>query len=315
MLVASRAARNAVRVLSKSPTRPSAPSRVRTMASASADASFNKTDKRRMLHAVFRVGDQPASAKFFQQALGLKETRFRDVPEGSYSNGFYAYGPEEKNFALETTYNYGVDSYDIGEGFGHFGVATKDVAELADRIRKAGGTITREPGPVKGGTTVIAFAKDPTGYMWELIERKNLAADAEPLCQVMLRVTDLDASIKYYTEVLGMRLLRTRVNEEHKYTLAFVGYEDEDKGTVIELTYNHGRGPENPYKPGNAYAQVAISTDDVYKSAEAIKAAGGKVTREPGPVPGIGTKILATVDPDGYKYVLVDNADFLEELK
>jgi lactoylglutathione lyase len=214
--------------------------------------------------------------------------------------------------------------------------------------------------------------------MWELIERKNLAPDSEPLCQVMLRVTDLDASIKYYTEVLGMRLLRTRVNEEHKYTLAFVGYEDEDKvraatscaltlvlqapqtsgaffapkneagktqkkktkkararsrltppptpnpkttnpnqtqGTVIELTYNHGRGPENPYKPGNAYAQVAISTDDVYKSAEAIKAAGGQVTREPGPVPGIGTKILATVDPDGYKYVLVDNADFLEELK
>lgn len=87
------------------------------------------------------------------------------------------------------------------------------------------------------------------------------------------------------------------------------------QGTVIELTYNHGRGPENPYKPGNAYAQVAISTGDVYKSAEAIRAAGGKVTREPGPVPGIGTKILATVDPDGYKYVLVDDKDFLEELK
>jgi len=111
------------------------------MASASADASFNKTDKRRMLHAVFRVGDQPAPAKFFQQALGMRETRFRDVPEGKYSNGFYAYGPEETNFALETTYNYGVDSYDIGEGFGHFAVATKDVAALADRIRKAGGTV------------------------------------------------------------------------------------------------------------------------------------------------------------------------------
>lgn len=214
--------------------------------------------------------------------------------------------------------------------------------------------ITREPGPVKGGTTVIAFAKDPTGYMWELIERKNLAADSEPLCQVMLRVTDLDASVRYYTEVLGMRLLRKRVNEEQGYTLAFVGYEDEDKvrmrcrpsrkkmetrrlfaspraprsasqspplhthtqqGTVIELTYNHGRGPENPYKPGNAYAQVAISTDDVYKSAEAIRAAGGAITREPGPVPGIGTKIVATTDPDGWKYVLVDNSDFLGELK
>jgi lactoylglutathione lyase len=202
-------------------------------ASSSDASSFNKTDRRRMLHAVFRVGDQPASKKFFTEALGMTETRFRDIPEGKYMNGFYAYGPETTNFALETTYNYGVESYEIGEGFGHFGVCTRDVKALADRIRAAGGVITREPGPVKGGTTVIAFARDPTGYMWELIERKDMAEKAgpgsEPLCQVMLRVTDLDASVRYYTEVLGMRLLRTRVNEEHKYTLAFVGYEDEDK--------------------------------------------------------------------------------------
>lgn len=132
----------------RSPRRPAAPSRAgrataTTMASADAapDASFNKADRRRMLHAVFRVGNQPASAKFFTEALGMRETRFRDVPEGKYSNGFYAYGPETKNFALETTYNYGVESYDVGEGFGHFGVATKDVAELAERIRAAGGTV------------------------------------------------------------------------------------------------------------------------------------------------------------------------------
>ena len=80
----------------------------------------------------------------------------------------------------------------------------------------------------------------------------------------------------------------------------------------MELTYNYG---VESYAKGNAYAQVAVSTSDVYKSAEAIKEAGGVITREPGPVPGIGTKILATTDPDGYKYVLVDNADFLQELK
>lgn len=170
--------------------------------------------------------------------------------------------------------------------------------------------MSREPGPVKGGKTNIAFVKDPTGYSWELIERKGDIP--EPLAQVMLRVGDLDKSIKFYTEVLGMKLLRTRENPEYKYTLAFLGYNDEDKTTVFELTYNWGT---TEYDKGNAYAQVAISTKDVYKTADQIKAAGGKVTREPGPVPGIGTKILAAVDPDGYKLVFVDWEDFLNELK
>lgn len=100
--------------------------------------------------------------------------------------------------------------------------------------------ITREPGPVKGGSTVIAFAKDPTGYMWELIEREDAPASggrSEPICQVMLRVTDLGASVAYYTEALGMRLLRRRVNEEQGYTLAFVGYEDEDKVGRVGLLF------------------------------------------------------------------------------
>lgn len=180
-------------------------------------------------------------------------------------------------------------------------------------MRAAGGKVTREPGPVKGGTTVIAFVEDPTGYKWELIERKGTSIP-EPIAQVMLRVTDLDASIAYYEAALGMRLIRKRDNPQYEYTLAFMGYGPEEESTVFELTYNWGKHSYDNML-GKGYAQVAISTGDVYKTADAIKAAGGTVTREPGPVPGIGTKIVATTDPDGWKTVLVDEADFLAELK
>ncbi|KAK6124487.1 hypothetical protein DH2020_017269 [Rehmannia glutinosa] len=173
----------------------------------------------------------------------------------------------------------------------------KYVYKLVEDIKAKGGTITREPGPVKGGSSVIAFAKDPDGYLFELIQR---GPTPEPLCQVMLRVGDLDRAIKFY----------------EKYTIAMMGYADEYETTVLELTYNYG---VTEYTKGNAYAQVAISTDDVYKSAEvvnlAIQELGGKITRQPGPIPGINTKITSFLDPDGWKTVLVDNADFLKELK
>ncbi|XP_027191799.2 probable lactoylglutathione lyase, chloroplastic [Cicer arietinum] len=109
-----------------------------------------------------------------------------------------------------------------------------------------------------------------------------------------------------------MELLRTRDNPENKYTIAMLGYGPEDKTTVLELTYNYG---VTEYDKGNAYAQIAIGTDDVYKTAEAIKLSKGKVTREPGPLPGINTKITACLDPDGWKTVFVDNIDFLKELE
>lgn len=167
-----------------------------------------------MLHAVYRVGDMDGSIGFYEQAFGMRLLRYRDVPSEKYSNAFLGFGAEETNFALELTYNYGVDAYDIGSGFGHFGLAVPDAAAVCAKARAAGGTVTREPGPVKGGATVIAFVKDPTGYTWELIERKGVAIP-EPICQVMLRVTDLDASIAYYRDALGMQLLRKRENEQY----------------------------------------------------------------------------------------------------
>ncbi|KGQ33350.1 lactoylglutathione lyase [Gallibacterium anatis] len=124
------------------------------------------------------------------------------------------------------------------------------------------------------------------------------------LLHTMLRVGDLERSIKFYTEVLGMRVLRCSENPEYKYSLAFVGYDDEDKTAVIELTYNWG---VSQYDLGSAFGHIAIGVDDIYATCEAVKAAGGKVTREPGPVKG-GTTVIAFIeDPDGYKIEFIEN--------
>ncbi|KAL8136770.1 hypothetical protein V2J09_002771 [Rumex salicifolius] len=247
-------------------------------------------DKHRFLHAVYRVGDLDRTIKFYTEGFGMKLLRKRDIPEEKYSNAFLGFGPEESHFVVELTYNYGVDKYDIGTGFGHFAIATPDVYKLVEKLRAIGGNISREPGPVKGGSSHIAFVKDPDGYTFELIQREKIG---EPLCQVMLRVGDLERSIKFYEKAMGMKLLRKIDRPEYKYTLAMMGYGPEEEVTVLELTYNYG---------------VAISTDDVYKSAEAVNVVtqelGGKITRQPGPIPGINTKITSFLDPDGWKTIL-----------
>ncbi|KAG4194632.1 hypothetical protein ERO13_A06G065300v2 [Gossypium hirsutum] len=172
-----------------------------------------KKDKRRMLHVVYRVGDLDRTIKFYTECLGMKLLRKRDIPEERYTNAFLGYGPEDSHFVIELTYNYGVDKYEIGTAFGHFGIAVEDVAKAVELIKAKGGKVTREPGPVKGGSTVIAFIEEPNGYKFELIER---GPTPEPLCQVMLCVGDLDHSITFYEKAFGMELLRTRDNPEYK---------------------------------------------------------------------------------------------------
>ncbi|KAL0694381.1 hypothetical protein Bca4012_061561 [Brassica carinata] len=268
-----------------------------------------KNDTRRFFHVVYRVGNLDRTIKFYTECFGMKVSRKRDVPKEKYSNAFMSFGPEKSHFSVELTYNYGVSSYDIGDGLGHFAISTQDVYKMVETVRAKGGNVTREPGPVKGGSSIIAFVKDPDGYPFILIQR---GPAPEPLCQVMLRVGDLDRAIKFYEKALGMRLLRRIEKPEYKYTIGMMGY---DESIVLELTYNYG---VTEYKKGNAYAQIAIGTDDVYKSGEVVKMVnkelGGKITREPGPLPGIGTKIVSFLDPDGWKTVLVDNKDFMKEL-
>jgi lactoylglutathione lyase len=123
------------------------------------------------------------------------------------------------------------------------------------------------------------------------------------ILHTMLRVGDLQRSIGFYTEVLGMKLLRTTDRPDQKYSLAFVGYESEDRSAVIELTYNYG---VERYDLGTAYGHVALEVDDIKKTCEAVRSKGGKVTREPGPVKG-GTTVIAFVeDPDGYKIEFIE---------
>ncbi|MGR5360884.1 lactoylglutathione lyase [Vibrio mediterranei] len=124
------------------------------------------------------------------------------------------------------------------------------------------------------------------------------------ILHTMLRVGDLDKSISFYTDVIGMKLLRKNENTEYKYTLAFLGFSDESEGAVIELTYNWG---VTEYDLGSAYGHIAIGVDDIYSTCDAIKAAGGNVTREPGPVKGGTTQIAFVKDPDGYMIELIQN--------
>ena len=124
------------------------------------------------------------------------------------------------------------------------------------------------------------------------------------ILHTMLRVGDMDRSIHFYQNVLGMRLLRTSENTEYKYSLAFLGYDDEENSSVIELTYNWG---VSEYEMGTAYGHIAIGVEDIYATCEAVKQAGGKITREPGPVKGGKTVIAFVEDPDGYKIEFIEN--------
>ena len=130
----------------------------------------------RILHTMLRVGDLERSTRFYTEVLGMRVLRRRDVPDFKYTLAFVGYGDESEGAVLELTYNYGVDKYDLGSAFGHIAVEVPDAAAACHEVRVKGGTVTREAGPVKGGTTVIAFVQDPDGYKIELIEHRPATA-------------------------------------------------------------------------------------------------------------------------------------------
>lgn len=130
----------------------------------------------RILHTMLRISDMARSIEFYTKVLGMQVLRTSDNPEYKYSLAFVGYGKESENAVIELTYNWGVDSYDLGNAFGHIALGVNDVAATCQSIRSAGGKVTREAGPVKGGTTIIAFVEDPDGYKIELIENKSANA-------------------------------------------------------------------------------------------------------------------------------------------
>ena len=125
----------------------------------------------KILHTMLRVGELQRSIDFYTQIMGMSLLRTTDRPDQKYSLAFVGYGDESAGAVIELTYNYGVSSYDLGAGFGHIAIAVANAADTCARIKSAGGLVTREAGPVKGGNTVIAFVQDPDGYKIELIER------------------------------------------------------------------------------------------------------------------------------------------------
>ena len=125
----------------------------------------------RLLHTMLRVGDLDRSIDFYTRLLGMRLLRTTERPEQKYTLAFVGYGSNPEHAEIELTYNHGVTGYELGTAYGHIALGVPDVAAACERIRAGGGTITREPGPVKGGSTVIAFVADPDGYKIELIER------------------------------------------------------------------------------------------------------------------------------------------------
>lgn len=124
----------------------------------------------RLLHTMLRVGNLEESLKFYTEVLGMKLLRQKDYPDGKFTLAFVGYGDESDHTVLELTYNWGVDKYDLGNAYGHIAIGVDDIYTTCNEIKARGGKVVREPGPMKHGTTVIAFVEDPSGYKIELIQ-------------------------------------------------------------------------------------------------------------------------------------------------
>ncbi|KAF8024034.1 hypothetical protein BT93_F1287 [Corymbia citriodora subsp. variegata] len=277
-----------------------------------------KNDTRRFLNAIIRVGDLNRTVKFYKECFGMQLLSQKDFPEKKYSKAIVGFGPQESHFVLELIYIYGVEKYEVGTAWGHFGIAAEDIYPIVEKVRQLGGAVTKEPGTNEGGSQVYAFVEDPNGYSFELLQR---GPTPEPLCQIMLQVTDLDRTASFYEKEvfdqtqkvtllqndsrIGMNILFKYDSPQDQViiSIAMVGYgSDQTQTTVIELKYNYN---VTEYTAGNAYIQAAIGTDHVYKSAAAValvtQELGGNIVCLPGPNPKTNTTMTSFLDPDSRK--------------
>ncbi len=126
----------------------------------------------RILHTMLRVGDLERSLKFYTEVLGMRLLRRKDYPDGKFTLAFVGYGEESETTVLELTHNWGVEKYELGNAYGHIAIDVDDAYQACEDVKRLGGRVTREAGPMKHGTTVIAFVEDPDGYKIEFIQRK-----------------------------------------------------------------------------------------------------------------------------------------------
>ncbi|MCC5642118.1 lactoylglutathione lyase [Nostoc sp. CHAB 5824] len=140
----------------------------------------------RLLHTMLRVGNLEKSLKFYCEVLGMKLLRQKDYPGGEFTLAFVGYGDESDNTAIELTYNWGVEKYELGNAYGHIALGVDDIYATCEEIRNQGGKVVRQPGPMKHGSTVIAFVEDPDGYKLELIQLGTQGSAVKPESQEQL---------------------------------------------------------------------------------------------------------------------------------
>lgn len=140
----------------------------------------------RLLHTMLRVGNLEESLKFYCEVLGMKLLRQKDYPGGEFTLAFVGYGDESEEAVIELTYNWGVEKYELGNAYGHIALGVDDIYATCEEIRNQGGKVVREPGPMKHGSTVIAFVEDPDGYKIELIQLKTPESAAKQESQEQL---------------------------------------------------------------------------------------------------------------------------------
>ncbi|OMO83501.1 hypothetical protein CCACVL1_11381 [Corchorus capsularis] len=264
-------------------------------------------DNRRFLNAVLRVSNLNRTIEFYTQSLGMTVLRKREIPEKDSFGAVLGYGPEESQFVLRLKQIHEGESLDIGTAYGHFGIATEDAYGLVDIIRAGGGVITREPGTLPGLSQIFAFVEDPDGYSIEILERPPTPF---PINHINLHVVDLDRAIQFYQQALGLQLILIFDNPLEQYTMAIMGFDTNfTQITTVELQYNYN---VTEYTSGNGYIQVAISTDDVFTSADevelVIQELGGSIIR----APDENNKTFSFLDPEGFKTVLVENQVLVE---
>jgi len=252
---------------------------------------------------VYKVADQKGHVAYLQQYLGLKT-----IGEKKSNNDvFLGYHDLHSSLISIVQAKETEKPLNLGAGYGHIAILSPDIYNQCAQIKADGGKVTREPGPVLGGKTEIAFIEAPEGFKYELIKHDDKSYTC-PILHLMLRVGNLDRSKIFYQE-LGMSFLRSSNNEKYKYTLEFVGFGPETQNTVIEFTYNWG---VESYQLGNSYSHLIIIHNDIHGLVRHLiekQICFSFHAEEPNNV------YIRIVDPDGYALQIYSPEHFSEFVK
>lgn len=297
---------------------------VYTSMSGSSDPSWAQQDKRRVLFIDIRVQNIEHTQQFYEQHLGMQLwRRLADLQRGQFTS-VCGYGSEHTN-ALMHFHNDELRSpVHMGKAFGHFSCShpTVKIAKLIEDMHCTGiGRVSKvaefealnvESLRLGRDADKVACVVDPAGYFWEVLERHERNV-AESLCKVMLRVSgDLDTHIKFYHEVLGMRLIRKASLAPGQHECAYMSFKPfERDGSWIELLL---ADPAKVDDKGDGFQFIAIATQNVAKTAKSIKQANAPLLQDVGHFPGTAITSVVTQDPSGWKYVFVSEEDYMKDV-